>query len=111
MSPPRVFKIGLRTSLVVQWLGLLASTARGTGLIPGWEIKILHAIQHHQKINRSQFAGIWSPFYKIDHIPKDSTYRMTSPGQWLQLASSPVPPSAPWPLTSLASKRCAARTP
>ena len=67
MSLPRVFKIGLRTSLVVQWLGLLVSMAGGAGLIRGWGIKILHATQHHQKINRSQFTGIWSPFYKIDH--------------------------------------------
>ena len=29
----------LRTSLVVQWLGLRASTARGTGLIPGQELR------------------------------------------------------------------------
>ena len=38
MSPPRVFKIGLRTSLVVQWLGLLVSMAGGAGLIRGWGI-------------------------------------------------------------------------
>ena len=31
------------TSLVVQWLGLYASTARGTGLIPGQGTKILQA--------------------------------------------------------------------
>ena len=30
-----------RTSLVVEWLGLSASTAEGTGLTPGWETKIL----------------------------------------------------------------------
>ena len=29
-----------RTSLVVEWLGLSASTAEGTGLTPGWETKI-----------------------------------------------------------------------
>ena len=28
----------------VPWLGLCASTARGTGLIPGWGSKILHAV-------------------------------------------------------------------
>ena len=67
MSPPRVFKIGVRISLVVRWLGLLVSTAGGAGLIPGWGIKTLHATQHHQKINRSQYAGIWSPFNKINH--------------------------------------------
>ena len=31
------------TSLVVEWLGLYASTAEGTGLTPGWETKILQA--------------------------------------------------------------------
>ena len=68
MSPPRVFKIGLRTSLVVQWLGLLASTARGTGLIPGWEIKILHATQHHQIGLNSQESG--PLFTKLITYPK-----------------------------------------
>ena len=28
----------------IPWLGLCASTARGTGLIPGWGRKILHAV-------------------------------------------------------------------
>ena len=31
------------TSLAVQWLGLCASTAGGTGSIPAWEAKILQA--------------------------------------------------------------------
>ena len=29
-----------RTSLVVQWLGLSSSTARGVGSVPGWGTKI-----------------------------------------------------------------------
>ena len=33
----------------VQCSGLLASTARGTGLIPGWGTKILQATKHGQK--------------------------------------------------------------
>ena len=33
------------TSLVVQWLGHYASTAEGTGSLPGWGTKILHATQ------------------------------------------------------------------
>ena len=37
------------TSLVVQWLGLYASTARGTGLIPGQGTKIPQATWHGQK--------------------------------------------------------------
>ena len=37
------------TSLAVQWLGLHASTAGGSGSIPGRGTKILHAAQHSQK--------------------------------------------------------------
>ena len=37
------------TSLVVQWLRLCASTAGGTGSIPGWGAKILHASQRSLK--------------------------------------------------------------
>ena len=39
-----MFKNG--TSLVVQCLRLHASTPRGTGSIPGWGTKILHAVWH-----------------------------------------------------------------
>ena len=38
-------------SLVVQRLGLHASTAGGPGSIPGWGTKILQAAQHGQKKN------------------------------------------------------------
>ena len=38
----------LGNSLVVQWLGLCASTAGGTGLIPGQGTKILQAAQRGQ---------------------------------------------------------------
>lgn len=31
------------TSLVIQWLGFLASTAGGVGLIPGQRTEVLHA--------------------------------------------------------------------
>ena len=37
------------TYLVVQWLRLPASTAGGTGLIPGQGTKILHAAWRGQK--------------------------------------------------------------
>ena len=37
------------TSLVVQWLRLRASTAGGTGSIPGQGTKIPHAVPHGQK--------------------------------------------------------------
>ena len=36
-------------SLAVQWLGLCAFTAEGSGLIPGWGTKIPQAMQHRQK--------------------------------------------------------------
>ena len=38
---------------MVQWLRLYAFTAGAVGLIPGQETKILHALQHDQKINHS----------------------------------------------------------
>ena len=41
----------LGTSLAVQWLRLCASTAGGTGSIPGQRAKILHAVQCGQKNN------------------------------------------------------------
>ena len=40
---------GRRTSLVVWWLRLYASTAGGVGSIPGPGAKILRASQHNQK--------------------------------------------------------------
>ena len=43
-----------RTSLVVQWLGLCTSTAGGTGSIPGWGTKILHASLGGQKTPQNQ---------------------------------------------------------
>ena len=42
----------LETSLVVQWLRFCAASAGGTGLIPGWGTKILHAARHGKK-------GVW----------------------------------------------------
>ena len=43
-------KISTGTSLVVQWLRLCTSTARGMGSIPGWGAKILHAAWLGKKI-------------------------------------------------------------
>ena len=37
-------------SLVVQWLGLSALTARGPGLIPGWGTKIPQVAWYSQKM-------------------------------------------------------------
>ena len=44
----------LQTSLAVQWLRHLASTAGGTGLILGRGIKILHSEWHSQKVERKK---------------------------------------------------------
>ena len=35
--------------MVIQWLRLSATKAGGTGLIPGWKTKILHAVGCTQK--------------------------------------------------------------
>jgi len=45
----KFFKTVLGTSLEVQWLRLLASNAKGQGLIPGQGTIIPHAVQHGQK--------------------------------------------------------------
>ena len=41
-----MFKANLRTSTVVQWLRLRASTAGGPGSTPGQEAQISHALKH-----------------------------------------------------------------
>ena len=41
--------VNMGNSLVVHWLVLCASTAGGTGSIPGWETKIPHATRRGQK--------------------------------------------------------------
>ena len=46
------------TSLVVQWLGLWASNAGGTGSIPGWGTQILHAVQCGHKQKRGSGCGL-----------------------------------------------------
>ena len=44
----RLLKIESGISLEVQWLRVRASTARGSGSIPGWGNKILHTGWHGQ---------------------------------------------------------------
>ena len=46
-----------KTSLAVQWLGLLDSTAEGTGLIPGWGPKILQATWQGQKTPEMEWTA------------------------------------------------------
>ena len=48
----------LGTSLVVQWLGLWAFTAEGTGSIPGRGTKIPQAAMHSQKKKEKRQEGI-----------------------------------------------------
>ena len=47
----------LGTSLVAQWLRLHASTAQGTGLIPGQGIKILHAAYTAKRKGQGFYKG------------------------------------------------------
>ena len=42
-------------SLAVQWLRLQASTAGGTGLIPGWGTKIPYAARHDQRKKKKRY--------------------------------------------------------
>ena len=48
---------------MVQWLGLLAFTAEGVGLIPGWGIKIPHAPHCGQKKKNSVSAHSFVIFF------------------------------------------------
>ena len=43
------------TSLVVQQLGLCASDARDSDLIPGWVTKIPHAVRRGQKEKKNVY--------------------------------------------------------
>ena len=55
----------LGTYLVIQWLGLWASTAKCSCLIPGWRTKIPHAAWHHQKNKQTKnlcLLGSWSKY-------------------------------------------------
>ena len=57
--------------LVVQWLRLHTSNAGCSGLIPGWGNKILHAMQHGQKIQKQNPKHqVWI-HPKIDKSPAD----------------------------------------
>ena len=51
------FKNQVGNSLAVQWLGFCASTAGGTGSIPGWGTKILQAERHGQKKKKKPNLG------------------------------------------------------
>ena len=42
------------SEVLVQWLGLWASTAEDTGWIPGWGTKILHAARCGKKKKKNE---------------------------------------------------------
>ena len=50
LHPPK--KVASVISLAVQWLGLCASTAGGTGVIPDWGTRIPYPTMHGQEINK-----------------------------------------------------------
>ena len=58
-------KIHWRNSLTVQWLGLHAFTAEGSGSVPGWGTKIPQAVWHGQKkfigalFKKKKFKRLW----------------------------------------------------
>ena len=54
------------TSLVVRWWGLHASTAKGTGSIPGWGAEILHAVRCSQK-QKEISQKTWNRVNKNDY--------------------------------------------
>ena len=63
------------TSLMVQWLGLRASTAGGTGSIPGQGTKIPHAARHGQKILKFKIKFKKDNSLRISHFPPKMTQR------------------------------------
>ena len=50
LPPPK--NVASPISLAVQWLGLCASTAGGTGVIPDWGTRIPYPTMHGQKIKK-----------------------------------------------------------
>ena len=62
---------------MVQWLGLHTSTARGTGSIPGWGTKILHAAWSKKKKKQAwDFPG----GAVVKNLPANAGDTGSSPG-------------------------------
>ena len=57
---------------MVQWLGISAFIAGGTGSIPDWGIKILQAVKHGQQINNKRDQKEREP--ENTHIPTALKY-------------------------------------
>ena len=61
------------TSLAVQWIRLCATIAGGTGLIPGWGTKILHAARYNQKKKKNLGASLVAQWLRIC-LPMQGTW-------------------------------------
>ena len=88
-----------RASLVVQWLGLHASTAGGTGSIPGWGTKILHAEQSGQKKKKwnGNFHGLISVVNLRATVCNRDAGCLTCSSVWiLNGILHPAQPEKPW---------------
>ena len=66
---PQLKNITFGNCLVVHWLGLCISTARGTGSILGRETKTPHAILHSQKIKNKLSWRPWLWLIKANYFP------------------------------------------
>ena len=95
----RGFKIFISgTSLVVQWLRLHVSTARGMGSSPGWGTKILHPTKYSQKI-----------FFTSDFLqvgPSLEDWGTTGPYRVVTAQRLPLPKTCLFPAPSLRSGWC-----
>ena len=60
--------------LVVQWLGLRASTAKGPGSIPGWGTKILQAMWCSQKKKKKEKKQDVKEYTECDTICLKNLY-------------------------------------
>ena len=73
------------TSLVVRWLRLWASNARGVGSIPGWGTKISHAARHGQKKKEYHGRADWKREEKAEFLWRPLTEKkvlLTPNGGW-----------------------------
>ena len=70
------------TSLAVQWLGLCASTAGGTGSIPGQGTKIAHSAWRGQKKKRKK---------KKSNLCNGTPIKMMNSDVWVSLTGGNAP--------------------
>ena len=65
------------TSLVVQWLGLCASTAGGIGPIPGWGTKPLQILRRGQNKIKKGFFLLGNDIALLDKIKNMHIYNLS----------------------------------